>query len=523
MVSNTRTRCAVLGLASLITSVAMAQPANDECSGATELFFATDPGCVWYYLDNSAATISTTQLACDPSNNGYRDIWFYFNSLNNGTVFAYLSPSTATDWGLAVFDACGGTLVGCALAPTTGVGIPVTPNTDYYMAISSNLDYGVAGTMSLCMYASNGTPPPANNNSCTQGTLTVNSSCQPVAGTFLGSNTLTSPYCLATSDCDVFYQATATSSVMTITVDPSPLLDVAMELSLGECHSNTPQCVNDHGLGENETYTLTGLSIGELVGIRLLTVGFGAPLSPEYGICAWSPEQPANDYCSGAIALPIGASCQPLSGNAIGATGWLPTSTCAGNNGTNDDLWYTVVPVSGDIILTADGDGDATTGYDPVLELLYANNCNGFNALDCVNSTGPGAAETLSYSGVIPGLTYYVRVYDNGDDVPGTTTFTVCAEDPTSTGITDMNAAHTWTVSVDADAARMVLNYSGEATERGIIELLDMTGRALRTWSTSLHEGDHRMLAVGGIAPGQYIVALELNGTRSVQRVLLER
>lgn len=516
-------------LACIAAPIAFAQPVNDECSGAITLPVGpTD--CSWDYLDvsTSGATDSNMPLPCDPTTVGYQDIWYTFNAGDNTEVYIYLYAVSGVDFSFGIYDACGGNLLGCAVFPQTTVTVPVTANTTYYMRIWSNLQYGLAGEMGLCLSANDPEPPPANNSCNNAASLVMGTSCTPINGTIALA---TSSDFVGMSDCgdflfyDVWYEFVATGTTVNIEVDPEALFDASVRLTTS-CGANALACANAQGPGGAESIAFSGLNLGSTYRVQVANTGvISTPQTAGFTICVWGAPPPVNNNCSGAIALPMTAACTPVNGTTSGATSSAPTNGCGnGNQEQDDDVWYSVTATSGDLLLTVDGDGNGTTGFDPVVELLYANNCNGnFNQIACADNTGPGATEEISFSGVSVGLTYYVLVYDAGTDAPGTSTFTICAQDLNTTGITSTHGVGAWSISVDAASDHLLMNYHGAPTEHGTLELMDMTGRTLRRWTTSLRDGDRRALDLADTAPGQYILGLDVQGERSAQRVILDR
>ncbi|MBL4604793.1 MAG: T9SS type A sorting domain-containing protein [Flavobacteriaceae bacterium] len=150
------------------------------------------------------------------------------------------------------------------------------------------------------------------------------------------------------------------------------------------------------------------------------------------GCAEWSfttedpPPAPANDLPAGAIALTVD---QGLACGANGITGISNQSTTdsgvtapsCGSYGTpteRGDLWYTVVaPSTGE--LTLDTNNVTTTSiagafYSGTVGALVEESCTEF-----------GSGWPWTITGLTAGETYYVRVWDYGNDQTGT--FDLCA------------------------------------------------------------------------------------------------
>jgi hypothetical protein len=128
--------------------------------------------------------------------------------------------------------------------------------------------------------------------------------------------------------------------------------------------------------------------------------------------------QPANDDCSGALELTIGAdeaSCTPVAGNTVGATGsTTPASVCSGS-WFGDDIWYSFTTpnelAEGGYIVKALFGGST----DDVLSVglaVYSDCGNDSTPLYCFSDDDPERNSILIYPcNVSPNTTYYVRVW----------------------------------------------------------------------------------------------------------------
>ena len=112
--------------------------------------------------------------------------------------------------------------------------------------------------------------------------------------------------------------------------------------------------------------------------MRLLVVFFSFCLS-------FAIAQPANNNCSGAIALPVNSSCIETTGTTL----------------------------------------SGSAGFNPVVQ-VFSGSCGSANVLSCSNSTGIGGAEIVNLNALVVGATYWFRVYHFEATAPTTPTFTVC-------------------------------------------------------------------------------------------------
>ena len=123
---------------------------------------------------------------------------------------------------------------------------------------------------------------------------------------------------------------------------------------------------------------------------------------------------PANDNCSGAIALTVGATCVPVTGdntNGTASPAGVPAPTCGGaaTNATND-IWYrVVVPTNGAVTVTT----SAVTGSpfnDTVLQ-LFSGTCTALVQIGCNDDiSATNGFSSVTVSGQTPGATLYARI-----------------------------------------------------------------------------------------------------------------
>ena len=133
--------------------------------------------------------------------------------------------------------------------------------------------------------------------------------------------------------------------------------------------------------------------------------------------------QPANDNPCGAVALPVNSNCVNTAGTNVAATntpaGLAPAPGCASYNG--QDVWYSViVPPTGSVQIAMSAGTMTDSGM-----ALYSGPCGGpLTLIECDDDDGPGAMSLINRTGLTPGSTIYVRVWDYGG---GTGTFSICA------------------------------------------------------------------------------------------------
>ncbi|MFN3754983.1 GEVED domain-containing protein [Flavobacterium sp.] len=135
------------------------------------------------------------------------------------------------------------------------------------------------------------------------------------------------------------------------------------------------------------------------------------------------PPAPANDECIAAIALTAGGVYGEYltDGTNLGATTSAQTApvTCFGYAG--GDIWYSVVvPASGNLTIETGNSSTGATGLDTVVT-IYSGDCSALVQVDCDDDgAATGAYSFKSLTGLTPGSTLYIRVYEyNNDNVGG--------------------------------------------------------------------------------------------------------
>lgn len=140
-------------------------------------------------------------------------------------------------------------------------------------------------------------------------------------------------------------------------------------------------------------------------------------------ITASSCSQPQNDGCTGnfsATQLNFSTTCNFFTSTSCGATS-SGFNTCSGN--ADDDVFFKFTATTANATIKV----SSTTGYDAVFQLLTGPCGTSMQSLGagCINNTGMGGIETQSYSGLISGNTYFIRVWHAGTGW-GSGNFSVC-------------------------------------------------------------------------------------------------
>ena len=165
--------------------------------------------------------------------------------------------------------------------------------------------------------------------------------------------------------------------------------------------------------------------------------------------CAAPP--PANDDCSGAIALTPGTTCVPVLGDCNGSIDSGVPNSCSGD--VSDDIWFSFQAMDTEHTIIADPSG----GYDAAIE-LFTGTCGALISAQCEDIAFSGQPETMDITGLTIGETYYFRVYDWYAGQPPSTTIEVCVLMAGGSGpVNDLCAD----VPVDQLDPGSTLNYAG--------------------------------------------------------------
>lgn len=205
---------------------------------------------------------------------------------------------------------------------------------------------------------------------------------------------------------------------------------------------NIVTCQNANGNGGSETYTMYDMPAGTYY-IRILSYQTN---NVAFDLCfTYLPDPPANDNPCGAINVPVGANgvCSTVVASNVGATATSGVATPSCTLGyAGGDVWYSVtVPASGNITFATDYATPTATITDNGIA-VYSGTCGGtLTQIGCDDDSGNGLMASLSLTGLTPGATLYVRVWEYGNNVSGT--FNLCfSEPPASDPNQDCNTAN---------------------------------------------------------------------------------
>ena len=413
-----------------ICATANIVPNNDDCTNAINLTVNPDYLCA---ASTTGTTVNATQSTnlpsptCGTANGWNDDVWYKFTATGTAHRVTLTGVSGGTSMTIVAYSGtCAAlTQVGCINGNTLDL-TGLTPTATYYVRVYTNV-ITAATTASFTICVGTAPPPPGNDDCANATALTVNPdlNCGVVtAGTTTSatqSPNTPGPTCGTANgwNDDVWYTfvATATSHRISL-LSVSGGTSMTMAVYSGTCASLTQVgCANANVLN------LTGLTVNATYYVRVYTNVTTATTSATFNICVGSfPAAPANDECTGAIALtvnPAAVCTVTTAGTTVSATqsATLPSPTCGVTNAWDEDVWYSFVATGvGHSISLSNVAGDNTN----MVIVAYSGTCGALTQIGC--ATG----NVLNLAGLTINNTYYVRVYNNVAAAQTYSTFNIC-------------------------------------------------------------------------------------------------
>jgi hypothetical protein len=303
-----------LFLAVLLAPLAgQAQPANDNCSGAIELFPGATCVPVAGTVAGATASLPGTVL-CDGFNaTPDDDVWYKFTATSSvHQIRVQGSPSFDAVIQL-LQGACNGTPIICRdIVSAGGVEIldvsALTVGQEYLIRVFHwSASVPATTTFSICVGPS---LVPPNDNCVGAIELVPNPTCNQTAGSILGA-TLSAPAsaCGGAPNDDVWFRFTATSDQHTVRVATLSGFDAVVDLRSGACNGTSIQCVDVVSSNSIENLNATGLTIGENYYVRVYHFGSNVPANTGLQICVLGPEPQTCDADAGTLTADASTVC----------------------------------------------------------------------------------------------------------------------------------------------------------------------------------------------------------------------
>ena len=404
-------------------------PDNDDCSDAIEL--TVNESCSFSTYDNSNATDSGED---DPSCGNYHpnmsshgDVWFKVTIPYNGPVTFDTKDVDFTDGAMAIYtgaDCNNLTEIECDDDGSDNASMPMIKR-----SFSSGdvvwirfWEYGgdKEGDFQICVWQ---LEPPANDLPCGAIELTVNESCS--FSTYDNSNATDSgepdPGCANYYGDnggygDVWFKITVPyDGFVTFDTDDIDFTDSGMAIYSGsDCNNLTKiECDDDDSDNGYMSMIQKSFDEGDVIWIRIWERGGND--QGEFKICVWEPVPPSNDSPCGAIELTVGDAA--VSSTNLGSSNsGVTTPDCANydESGTVFDVWYySIVPDNGVMTIETSEASSTPKVTDTGLE-VYHGSCSDLCDIECDDYDGSGSYSKIDLTGLYPGDTIWIRIWDDG-------------------------------------------------------------------------------------------------------------
>lgn len=207
-----------------------------------------------------------------------------------------------------------------------------------------------------------------------------------------------------------------------------------------------------------------------------------------------------NDNCDGAISVTAetGVTAPTMFTNAslTGATdSGIPAAACDGWTGTpNDDVWFSFEAVATSMNITF----PETGAFDGVVE-LFSGACGELVHMACADTAGyPNV--TIAATDLVPGETYYFRVYAYSANTPVNNNFTVAVWTSEILGVNDIDNASA-KLNVYPNPVRDILSIRGFDAQK--VTIYNMAGQHVKVNLTG------NTVNVAKLPAGNYVLQAE--------------
>lgn len=319
-------------------------PANDEYSNATPLTVNIGGPCVSYcntYYESRGATASAGIPVCSAVTPGTPDddVWFSFNATTSSQTVT-VRPGGGYD---AVVQLLDGSLNALYCVNAAGTGLTeiinatgLNPGDPYFVRVYHSgagtngvpsAGFTTSGIAMFSICVNEVIPPPANDNICGAISLTVGSSCTPTSGTTITATASPQAVCGGTADDDVWFSFVAPVANPVVTVQSGTGFNAHLQVFSSSDNTCTGTltslgCINNTSTGGAETFTGSGLTIGNTYFVRIYHTASGAATGT-YSVCVTATVPSCASGFSPANGANASSTSQTLSWSAVsGATGY---------------------------------------------------------------------------------------------------------------------------------------------------------------------------------------------------------
>lgn len=360
-----------------------------------------------------------------------RDRWYTFTVSGGPAAVTIVGTTTNQNLLLQLIGSTGScaglSTISCANAnnatnspQTETITTGPLANGIYYIKVVNIGNNNNMNLSSLCVTAS----PPSNNSCITATTLPCGTT--NMNGTTFGTNGSTNHNTgCSISNNGVWYTFTGDGSTTTITSTANGSFDHQMAIASGSCLGLTNITCQDSGIGGGtESYTFN-TTLGTTYFVYIANWDAASNATGSFTVSRTCVAPPANDNCSGAITLTPATNCTYATYTTLGASNSVgpPAPGCASYAG--GDVWFRVtVPASGILSIDTQTGGITDSGM-----AVYSGTCGGLTLVTCDDdSSANGLMSSINLTGQTPGATLFIRVWEYGNDSPGT--FGICVTTP---------------------------------------------------------------------------------------------
>ena len=402
-------------------------PPNDDCTGAYPIIVNNDLSCANFISATIANATPSSVSTSTCFGNEDDDVWFSFVATKNTHRISLINIQGSTND--LYHSLWTGNCTNLTLVPNT-CSDPNTSNPSgliigqtYYIRVYSYYSNTETTTFDVCIGS---LPPPPINDECIGAIpIIVNSdtNCsQSSPGTITAAtaSAVNTSVCYGNEDDDVWFSFVATNTVHKISLNnvQGTTTDLFHSLWTGNCNnlSLVPNSCSDPNISIQN-----GLTIGTTYYIRVYSY-YSISVDVNFDICVSNlPIAPINDQCSGAIALTVNndLSCtNTVAGTISGATGTpSPSSVCYGTD--DDDVWFSFIATQSSHQISLNSIVGTTSD---LYHSVWTGNCGNLTLVP--NScSDPDISQP---SGLIPGQTYYLKVYTYTPSIGQYVDFNVC-------------------------------------------------------------------------------------------------
>lgn len=387
----------------LVSSLTMAQPANNNCFNAQVII--PESTCTFTIGTLTGATVSAGVPNCGMTIS--QDVWYQFEATTETKHFQI--PVNNRDLGFEIYEgSCGGSPVYCVNEVGANIIEQKTLNnfsigTQYFVRIFNNSALS-ASFFNFCVQE---VAEPSNNlcNNAMQITPSLSCTNTPVT---IGGSTASSVVtnCGSSVSQDIWFQFEATTATHYISLSAATGVDHGFEIYEGTCSGNLIECVNYSGVNSAESASFNNFNIGVTYFVRVFNSSTSLS-TVNFDICIQAIPPTVNNDCVNAIEIIPQSTCVSTTGSFAGSTINQPSPDCALNS--SQDVWYqfTATTVSNNIQLLA------VSSLDHGFE-IYDGSCNG-TIIFCRNESGVGLSESITYNDYIVGNLYFIRVFNTSE------------------------------------------------------------------------------------------------------------